>query len=545
MAVTEGAQLVATQIAYANLDVAFYHLSQERKEVTLTDAVMYALNHGQTLGDFGKYYIESTTKNSNGDVIAVKYIKEYEFIDAWKVINPVNDNYRYNDSGLYACILDTGDERILACRGSEPMEKFLTDYQHRKNADQDWIKTNFALLNSIQTQQEAALKKYMTENADLLAEKPWVATGHSLGGALADHAGIISVEEKIGNFSGAINFDGPGHSQEYIDAHMDAINRVSGKLIHKKASIVGDLMFDLPGVKQDYIETKPVNIFNGKEIGISDFIDLLIYYAARKHDTVFWQRSEENGGGTLTKKNGGPSTWEWLLQQISRFIDCLPPAVGNMIPEILLFTIHAVEWTSDLLRDNPDIVKIMIVAVIGLILNNPVVLPIAVSIIAKFIVAITIIIMGPVLVETIIETLKKLTAEIAQGISKTVSWLSEKATDLFEAITEAINGLQEWLRQKNTKGVAYVQGNPYFKADTDKLREYAARLERVNNRLSKLDSNMRSLYWQVGLLDLWDILLANMITSKSYAINQAKKYLYNTADRFENAENKAKNYIGG
>ncbi len=127
--------------------------------------------------------------------------------------------------------------------------------------------------------------------------------------------------------------------------------------------------------------------------------------------------------------------------------------------------------------------------------------------------------------------------------------IGEKAAgvlvNMFESVKIFINSIKTKWREKTNKGIAYVQGNPYFKADTDKLREYSARLERVNNRLSKLDSNMRSLYWQVGLLDLWDILLANMITSKSYAINQAKKYLYNTADRFENAENKAKNYIGG
>lgn len=135
---------------------------------------------------------------------------------------------------------------------------------------------------------------------------------------------------------------------------------------------------------------------------------------------------------------------------------------------------------------------------------------------------------------TIYETLKNICGKTADILAQ-----------MFEYVKDIIDNTKGWWREKTNKGIAYVQGNPYFKSDTDKLREYAARLERVNNRLSKLDSNMRSLYWQVGLLDIWDILVANMITSKSYAINQAKKYLYNTADRFENAENKAKNYIGG
>ncbi|MCM1059917.1 MAG: DUF2974 domain-containing protein [Eubacterium sp.] len=139
--------------------------------------------------------------------------------------------------------------------------------------------------------------------------------------------------------------------------------------------------------------------------------------------------------------------------------------------------------------------------------------------------------------------------DAAITIYKALTGVYEKAADIlvgmFESVKKVINNIKDLWYQKNNNGIAYVQRDPYFKADTDKLREYAARLERVNNRLRKLDSNMRGLYWQVGLLDLWDILIANMITSKSYAIDQAKKYLYNTAERLENAENKAKNYIGG
>lgn len=138
--------------------------------------------------------------------------------------------------------------------------------------------------------------------------------------------------------------------------------------------------------------------------------------------------------------------------------------------------------------------------------------------------------------------------DTAVTVYETLKNIGEKAAgvlvNLFESVKNFINGIKTKWREKTNKGIFYVQGNPYFKADTAKLREYAARLDRVNNRLKKLDGNMRGLYWQVGLLDLWDILCANLITCKSYSLNQAKNYLYNTADRLENAENKAKGYMG-
>lgn len=65
------------------------------------------------------------------------------------------------------------------------------------------------------------------------------------------------------------------------------------------------------------------------------------------------------------------------------------------------------------------------------ILNHPLVIaPIAIPVAADALVVITFMIIG----EPAVETAEKTAAETAQGISKTVSWLSDKAAELFEAI---------------------------------------------------------------------------------------------------------------
>lgn len=91
----------------------------------------------------------------------------------------------------------------------------------------------------------------------------------------------------------------------------------------------------------------------------------------------------------------------------------------------------------------------------------------------------------------------------------------------------------------------YVESNPYFRADTDKLRSYAARIDRVNARLANLDLALQGLYAQVELDDILTIVNANLLTNVSPTLIQIKNYLNNTATRLENAENKARGYVGG
>ena len=134
---------------------------------------------------------------------------------------------------------------------------------------------------------------------------------------------------------------------------------------------------------------------------------------------------------------------------------------------------------------------------------------------------------------------------IVQGIADIAIGIKDGILDFFESVKNTINKVKEWFHNKFNKGAKYVKDHPYFKVDTDMLYYYAARLQRVNSRLSSLDSGMRSLYWQVGFLDLWDILCANLLTCESSSLNKAKNYLMDTAERLSTADSKAKGYLEG
>ena len=110
---------------------------------------------------------------------------------------------------------------------------------------------------------------------------------------------------------------------------------------------------------------------------------------------------------------------------------------------------------------------------------------------------------------------------------------------IFDALRRA------WDNFRNRAGRKYAAANPYIKLNTAHLRGYASRINSANSRISNLDGALRSLYWQVGFLDLWDVMVANLMTRESYTLNQVRNYLNNAADRFDTAENKARGHMGG
>lgn len=134
---------------------------------------------------------------------------------------------------------------------------------------------------------------------------------------------------------------------------------------------------------------------------------------------------------------------------------------------------------------------------------------------------------------------------IVQAATEIAKEVKEAIITLYTALKNVVNAFAQWVRNNFNAGEDYVRSNPYIKADTARLRNYATRINNVNRRLKKLDNDLNSLYTQVGLLDLWDILCANLLTGGSPTLNQVRNYLNNTADRLDTAENKAYGYIGG
>lgn len=79
---------------------------------------------------------------------------------------------------------------------------------------------------------------------------------------------------------------------------------------------------------------------------------------------------------------------------------------------------------------------------------------------------------------------------------------------------------------------------PDLEVNTFGLNQYAQRLGNVNRRITNLDWRLKSLYGQVGLLDLWNLIRADALTGYSVRILMCQSYLTQTASDFDAVENK-------
>ena len=194
----------------------------------------------------------------------------------WKIAD-VHDTTKEN--GFFGCVIETAEkEAVVAFRGSEGLKTY-------RGLIHDWAEADLGLLNTKETKQHKEAEKY----ADELIEKGLIdkydsidVTGHSLGGNLASHFGIICEKKKrkalFNKIDRVVNFDGPGFSDEYLKYFSEQIKKGASKITHFKWSLVGSLLHGIPGEKGEYLRIKE------PEEGMS-FLDRIKYLSYYRHHT--------------------------------------------------------------------------------------------------------------------------------------------------------------------------------------------------------------------------------------------------------------------
>lgn len=112
----------------------------------------------------------------------------------------------------------------------------------------------------------------------------------------------------------------------------------------------------------------------------------------------------------------------------------------------------------------------------------------------------------------------------------------ELTTKVVEFIEKGINKVEEWFKNAFNSGYRYANSHPQITLDTYKLQSYAKRLADVNRRVGGLDKQMDNLYWKVGLLDLWNLMQADLLTNYNWRIVRCVGYLNDTASDFDSVE---------
>lgn len=196
----------ATQIAYLGfIEKSEINLRADGKKGPFT---IKELIKDVELDDFDKKIMENLTE---------------EMLN-WKIVD-INDTI--NQNGFYGCVIETSPENaIVAFRGSEGFDTY-------SGLVYDWAQSDFGLLNSKETPQQAETERYADELVKrkvLDKYKSIAVTGHSLGGNLASHFAVVNAYEGTRNstfekINQVVNFDGPGVSEEYLKYNEKAIQK--------------------------------------------------------------------------------------------------------------------------------------------------------------------------------------------------------------------------------------------------------------------------------------------------------------------------------
>lgn len=270
-----------------------------------------------TIKDMVKF---SDLKDSDKEIIERFSTEMFE----WKIIDVQDLN---ETNGFYACCIETSNESaIVAFRGSENMQKI-------SNLINDWCRADFGLLNSRSTRQQEEAEKYgdkLFRKGIVDKYKNFAVTGHSLGGNLATHftisTGTESKKELSDKIVQSVNFDGPGFSDEYLEENEEKICRTSDKLTHYKWSAVGDLLFDIPGEKTEFLAID-------EDLHKDNFIKNIKYKVITRHSTqslLF----DEKGKAAKGKQD-----------LVSKGMSALSKTLDKFIPEAITTELFAaVDW---------------------------------------------------------------------------------------------------------------------------------------------------------------------------------------------------------
>ncbi len=499
MAYTDKESRAFTQIAYADLSKGYDLLLAENPGVTsfsIKDVKDAALRNG--VDPDALKQLDCLTSDQMSD---------------WKISGVHDTN---GENGFYACIIETGNgEAAVGFRGSEGMGDL-------DNVVHDWVGADIGLVNSTCTNQQAEVDKFLEKYKNQLNGYDSLAmAGHSLGGNLAEYATIVSSEYGLDdNIKQCVSMDGPGFSNEFINKYREQIEKMSGVMYHPRWSFVGTMLNDLPGVNYQYVEVA------NKE-GVEE------YNALTRHSTEYLVYGE---GDSLVP--GEQDTLSKITNVISQGVDHLPTPIGNALITIVGGVWIGITWAKENMFDKDGNLTptgwgivagaVGIIAVFGL--------KTVVMAVAAVVVAIVAVVVIAVVAELIYDLVIEIVDIVCDALAQAYNWAKEQYQQFKDAVVSFINKARNWFRSNFDNGYKYAEANPYVKLDTYKLSNYAQRLWDVNRRISNIDRRLDSLYWRVGLLDIWNLMQADILTGYSWRLNRCASYLSDTANDYNSVE---------
>lgn len=460
------------------------------------------------------------------------------------------------------------DDLIQACTFRDADGNYYVTY--RGTGDGRWGDNGDGMTAPSTQMQEAAAEYFDKMAEDYLIEasnngKKIIVTGHSKGGNEAQYVYMAAQHEEI--IDSCISLDGQGFSEEAIREFKERYGDEYFEKLEKMFSVNGTNDFvhvlGIPIIPKDntiYVGTSENGVAglhalenmigdeNGNYIGLSwtnpetglpyeqGEISKL---AAQLSEIMMEMNAEDLNGASIAimividavmSKNfdallSGEFN-DYMIGKLSvnpeDFVDLFAHGLPVVL-ETMFLTKEGREILGQLLDagfqwlfDNYGVGGVIGGLIVGSMLLTFVVAPLIIDVILL-----------ANIVDFAIDTINKI-VEISGKIEQFI-------TDIREAVVAAINKIIAKLKSMSD-GYEEATANPQIIVDTYKLNNYAQRLRSVNTRITNLERRIDSLYWRVGLLDLWNLIQADILTGYSWRLCHCANYLSDTATDFVNVE---------
>lgn len=451
----------------------------------------------------------------------------YEKLDGMTLL----DIHEDEASGLYLYVVSKNDEQdvTVVCRGSEVPNTELDV----AGLDTDWLKNDLHKINQDETQQqEMLIDYYNSAEFQTIAEGAGsiTVTGHSLGGDLAVTGGIyLMTQTSYGDkVEGIYAIDCPGASLDYLTAHMEEINQCADRLHVYRYSGVGQILYDYPGAEYHRIQVSGDGGPFYKLFGSHSLSEI-----SMNGDDFVYDSDEPK---MVIEALG------WITKRIDVLPDWLVTPTVCITDAVILRGYYIYRVGKDVLDGNWkklwEETKAEIMGEWGEfmflfgslfdVLVNP----------KKS---------GMEYITEVIASIFLATGDDGDSsMSKMATAVGNYLIDKYDKskvlVSEYIDALKKAyhnLKQRLKEGITVFSdeiASPYICIDTDKLWEYARRIESVLVRLNKVDQDLDRLYTKVGWRDLFNLLHADLLTGDSWRLNRCLDYLNMTASDFDSVE---------
>ena len=444
----------------------------------------------------------------------------------WKYLADRDTN---SSTGFFGCALETGEgEAIVAFRGSQAFGNY-------ENTVDDWGRGDIELIRGL-TVQDTQAEIF----ADELAAKGILngysidVAGHSLGGELATHFTIYCVEnqpEMYNRINHCYNLDGPGRDKSYRERYASSIAIAKDKITNYGVYV--------EGILEPIGDVVPIDVKSAEEAtagkeGIPKLIQMVLH-EFQTHSLLNW-KVDPNDSESFKRSDSTSGLYQGL-HVITNAIDDSPL-------EEPLFTIY--KWVVDtLIEKGPDgnikltpygekFIAATAVALGTLIITEGIIGTIVtvVSAIAIVTIAVTIADGLKWAIDNIEEVCNVIVNEFKTKLGELKGTLDKIKTDIITNWNSFKNNLKNIINPAYN----YASNNPYIKVNTSELRDYAYRIKQINETIKGLDYRLDLLYYNAGLLDVWNLMQTDIILGYSYRLANCESYLNETADAFERAE---------